>query len=119
MVQLVKYCLVGGINTLVCAAVIFTLMHYGVSLYRANILGYIVGVLFSYILNSVFTFAKKIDLKTSIKFIASVVISWLANVVTITIALHFLPGHPYIVQGMGMVVYTIIGFVINKMWAMK
>nr|WP_255556928.1 GtrA family protein [Sodalis sp. dw_96] len=117
--QLLKYCLVGGINTLVCAAVIFTLMHYGLSLYRANISGYIVGVLFSYVLNSVFTFAKKIELKTSLKFLICVVISWLANVVAITVALHFLPAHSYIVQCMGMVVYTIIGFVINKMWAMK
>lgn len=119
MVQLIKYCLVGGINTLVSAVVIFALMHYGFSLYQANILGYCVGVVFSYVLNSRFTFAKKLDVITAVKYILSVVIAYLANLLTITIALHYLPNHPYIVQGLGMVVYTITGFVISKLWAMK
>ncbi len=119
MRQLLKYCLVGGLNTLVCAVVIYVLMYRGFSLYVSNVAGYGVGVIFSYILNSIFTFQKKMDLPTSIKFLASVFIAYLCNVLVIYIAIRLLPNYDYLVQLIGMVVYTIIGFIINKIWVMK
>ncbi|TKI05844.1 GtrA family protein [Martelella alba] len=117
--QLVKYCLVGAVNTLVCALVIFLLMYLGCSIYISNVFGYIAGVVFSYLLNSIFTFSNKISLQSSFRFLISVLLSYFVNLIVITVALYYFPENHYTVQLFGMIAYTLVGFVINKKWAMK
>jgi len=118
-IQLVKYCIIGGINTVICALVIYLLMRWGYSLYISNLSGYCVGIISSYILNSMFTFSRQLDILAATKFLLGVFIAYLANLLTISLAFFFISSQPYVVQAMGMVVYTIAGFVINKFWVMK
>ncbi len=44
--QLMKYGLVGIVNTLITAVVIFLLMHLGLGIYLSNAMGYVVGIVF-------------------------------------------------------------------------
>ncbi|HBZ3582191.1 TPA: GtrA family protein, partial [Klebsiella pneumoniae] len=46
--QLMKYGLVGIVNTLITAVVIFLLMHLGLGIYLSNAMGYVVGIVFSF-----------------------------------------------------------------------
>jgi len=94
-------------------------MHAGLSLYVSNALGYIVGIIFSFILNSIFTFSAKLSVKSFIKFIISCLICYFANLLAIKFSLSLVPQHVYLAQLSGMAVYTITGFFINKYWVMK
>lgn len=66
-----------------------------------------------------FTFSRQLDILAATKFLLGVFIAYLANLLTISLAFFFISSQPYVVQAMGMVVYTIAGFVINKFWVMK
>ncbi|HBW3725402.1 TPA: GtrA family protein, partial [Klebsiella pneumoniae] len=51
--QLMKYGLVGIVNTLITAVVIFLLRHLGLGIYLSNAMGYVVGIVFSFIANTI------------------------------------------------------------------
>lgn len=116
--QFIKYILVGVSNTLVTIGVILFLTYQGFNLYIANAIGYIIGILNSYIFNSVFTFMAKVTVVRIIKFIVVCLISYLFNFIFIYIVKD-LVDNIYMVQIMGMIVYTLIGFILNKAWVMK
>ena len=117
--QSIKYAAVGLANTAITAIIIFIFMHIGFSLYFSNAMGYIVGIIFSFILNSLFTFSTKMSKTTFIKFLCSCLVCYLANLIAIKLFLFIFASHVYIAQLSGMAVYTITGFIINKYWVMK
>lgn len=113
-----KYILVGLANTLLTAIIIFVLMSIGVSLYISNAIGYIAGIILSYILNSRFTFGVNVDISRFIKFIITCLICYLINLIAIRLAL-IIYHQEYFSQLVGMGFYTVTGFFINKLWTMK
>ncbi|OUI78893.1 polysaccharide synthesis protein GtrA [Commensalibacter intestini] len=125
-----KYIMVGAANTLLTMLVIFALMHSGVNMYVSNALGYVVGIVFSFILNSLFTFSAKLSFEKLIKFLIVCLISYLINLIAIKAFLLLFPNRiylaqynmhleVYIAQLCGMGFYTVTGFVLNKLWVMK
>ena len=52
-----RYIIVGLANTAITAVVIFGLMHVGVGVYLSNATGYVVGIIFSFVMNAKFTFS--------------------------------------------------------------
>jgi len=114
-----KYVMVGLLNTAITAVVIFLLMSAGVGIYISNALGYVVGILFSFVVNSLFTFSTTLTGKRFIKFLASCAVCWVANIITVKIFLMMFSDFIYIAQLCGMIVYTISGYLINKLWVMK
>lgn len=54
--KLIKYPLVGILNTIIGFGIIFGLMFTGVSPEISNLSGYSIGIVISYILNKIFTF---------------------------------------------------------------
>lgn len=118
-IQVIKYALVGLANTAITAVVIFACMHSGMGVYSANAAGYVCGIIFSFIANSLFTFSSNISSKRFAKFLISCLICWAINVLAIKLFLIIYPGNVYISQFVGMFVYTITGFAINKLWVMK
>lgn len=117
--QFIKYCLVGSLNTFVGLLFIFLFIWFGISVYLANLLGYIIGFLISYILNSKYTFFVQYSNIRLVKFFIGVMISYLLNVMTIYMMFSFYPNIKYLSQILGVIVYTLSGFLINKFWAMK
>ncbi|UKH25101.1 GtrA family protein [Actinobacillus pleuropneumoniae] len=113
-----KYILVGLANTLLTAITIFILMALDISLYISNVAGYVIGIIFSYYLNSKFTFNVETSHKRFIKFIITCGICYLINLVAIKLTL-LVYYQEYLAQLVGMGLYTITGFIINKLWVMK
>lgn len=117
--QALRYCLVGGLNTTVTACVIITLTAVGAELYFANFLGYAVGILFSYILNTVFTFSSKPSVSKLLKFLACCGVCYVINLLAMKMVMLSCVENVYFIQLTGMFFYTVSGFVINKLWVMK
>lgn len=121
IIQFIKFGIVGVSNTLLTAFTIWLLMkvfHY--SDYLSNIIGYIIGLINSFIWNRKWTFGNSSDLKvTLLKFIATFVISYLFQLGNLYLLLHFSTIDSYICQLLSIVVYTCINFVLNKYYTFK
>ncbi|EOX7349009.1 TPA: GtrA family protein, partial [Klebsiella pneumoniae] len=103
--QLMKYGLVGIVNTLITAVVIFLLMHLGLGIYLSNAMGYVVGIVFSFIANTIFTFTQPISINRLIKFLCVCFICYVANIIVIKIFFVFMPEKIYSAQILGMFTY--------------
>ncbi|HBS3959628.1 TPA: GtrA family protein, partial [Klebsiella pneumoniae] len=96
--QLMKYGLVGIVNTLITAVVIFLLMHLGLGIYLSNAMGYVVGIVFSFIANTIFTFTQPISINRLMKFLCVCFICYVANIIVIKIFFVFMPEKIYSAQ---------------------
>lgn len=114
-----KYIIVGLANTGLTAAIILLLTYLGMGVYLSNAVGYIAGICLSFVLNTLFTFSAKLSANRLIKFLLVCAISYIVNLVAIKTVLFINPGYIYIAQLIGMALYTITGFYMNKKWAMK
>ena len=117
--QAMAYASVGLVNTAITAVAIFALMHFGVGLYLSNACGYIFGIIFSFVANSIFTFSKSLSLSRLAKFLIASLACWIINIFAIKLFLLAFPTQIYISQLVGMGAYTVSGFFINKLWVMK
>ncbi|PAF51689.1 hypothetical protein BKH43_00145 [Helicobacter sp. 13S00401-1] len=112
---LIRYLVVGVINTIVGFGLIFLLTYLKVNPYIANIVGYVVGIVVSYLLNSFFTFKKKANF---FMFVISMGVAWLANIIMLKVALE-LSVNVYIAQILAGIVYVIVGFGLSKIVVFK
>jgi putative flippase GtrA len=120
--QAIKYGVVGVINTLITAVVIWIMMKLlGCSDVVSNVVGYIAGVLNSFIWNKKWTF------KSSEKWIGSAIrfgvvfgICYLLQLGLLVFVLNpYLAIDPYYNQLIAMAFYTAINFVMNKFYTFK
>lgn len=116
--QFIRYVLVGVLNTAISATIILIVQALGANPVVANILGYAIGVAFSFSMNSKFTFRTATTRHSALRFLIVVLISYLANLATMLTVLHLIQA-PYFAQLCGMPVYVIAGFIGNKYWAMR
>jgi Predicted membrane protein len=118
--QILKYLLVGIINTIVGYGIIFFLMFVGVSPEISNIVGYAVGISVSYVLNKIYTFQSKAHPKKEFpKFVLSLLASYTLNFLTLVLCIHIFKINPYISQIISGAVYTLSGFVFLKYFAFR
>ena len=120
---LVKYLLVGVLNTIVGFGLIFLLMWQGFSPELSNIIGYAVGICFSFVMNKIFTFGSKqasktANLKEFVKFVSSMLIAWVLNFITLKICLK-MGVNAYLAQIISGGIYTITGYLLSKIWVFK
>ena len=119
---LIKYLIIGVLNTIVGFG-LFLLMWQGLSQELSNIIGYAVGICFSFVMNKIFTFkskqtSKTANLKEFLKFVSSMLIAWILNFITLKICLN-LGVNPYISQIIAGAIYTITGYLLSKIWVFK
>ena len=121
IVQFVKFGIVGVSNTLLTAATIWIFMKiFHCSDYISNIIGYIIGLINSFIWNRKWTFASNAKLNvTVIKFILTFAISYLLQLGNLYLLLHFTKIDSYVCQLLSIVVYTSTNFVLNKFYTFK
>jgi putative flippase GtrA len=121
LVQFVKFGIVGISNTLLTAATIWLLLKVlNCSDYFSNLVGYIVGLINSFIWNRKWTFESKTNLSVTVfKFILTFAISYLFQLGNLYLLLHFTSVDPYFCQLLSIVVYTCINFVLNKYYTFK
>jgi putative flippase GtrA len=117
--QFLRYNVVGVANTLVGVGIIFALMLCGLSPTKSNFIGYVIGAILSYYLNSRYTFKDhQKELSQALKFFAALSVAYALNYLTLQYTLTFLD--PYFSQILSAIVYTlssfimIHGFIYNK-----
>lgn len=121
LLQLLKFGIVGVSNTLITALVIALLLKVlHVSDFTANVVGYLAGLINSFVWNRRWTFAVKSKIKDTVfKFILIFVVSYAVQwgVVSLLLRLHWFDA--YWCHLSGMVVYTLLNFLLNKFYTFK
>lgn len=119
--QAMKFGIVGIINTLLTLFIIWIclrLFHWSDTV--SNVLGYIFGVINSFIWNRKWTFSYKGRLSTSfIKFIVVFLVSFIVQFGVLQLLLKYLHTDNYYCHLLAMVVYSVINFVLNKIFTFK
>jgi putative flippase GtrA len=116
LVQFLKFGIVGISNTLLTAATIWLLLRiFHSSNYLANIVGYVVGLVNSFIWNRRWTFENHAQVGATIfKFIVTFAISYLLQLGFLSFLLHQTNIDDYVCQLLSIVVYTVVNFFMNK-----
>ena len=116
--QFIRYNLVGIVNTIAGFSIIFLLMFVGVGATASNAIGYAIGSILSFYLNSRYTFKSTQTNKSQIvKFFAILGVSYILNFFTLEYLLDFL--NPYIAQIGSAIVYTVSSFIMVKFIVFK
>lgn len=116
--QPAAYAAIGLVNTGITAALIFSLMASGVSALAANAVGYGAGLICSYFLNSRLTFKVDAGAASLVRFLLAAGVAYLANLLVVILTIKVTDA-PHIAQIAGMPVYTVVGYFLNKYWAMR
>lgn len=107
----VRFILVGGINTLFGLIVIFTCKWiFGLHDVLSNLMGYSAGITLSFVLNKQWTFRYSgILFPALVRFVFVLLVAYLANLATVLFLIK-IDIDSYHAQLMGVVPYTIFGF---------
>lgn len=119
---IIKYGLVGVINTVITGVIIFALMNgFGVSYRLSNAIGYIAGFFNSFILNKFWTFKGKqtSTFRQFISFTAVFAVCYLLQHVLLVVLVEKLLLDKNLSTLIAMVFYTLLGFFFNKMFTFK
>lgn len=128
--QMVKYGLVGILNTLLTAAVIWVMLHLlsekdnegstsSLVMFIANSLGYLVGLINSFILNRNWTFKSTSNWKVSLlRFLIAFGLCYCLQL-GVVLWLNGILSSAYICQLIGIVVYSALNFLLNKYYTFK
>jgi putative flippase GtrA len=121
LVQLLKFGIVGISNTLLTAATIWLLLRvFHSSNYLANIVGYVVGLVNSFIWNRRWTFENHAQVGATIfKFIVTFAVSYLLQLGFLSFLLHQTNIDDYVCQLLSIVIYTVVNFFMNKYYTFK
>ncbi|ACL74736.1 GtrA family protein [Ruminiclostridium cellulolyticum] len=122
MRQMVKYGLVGVINTIITMIVLFVLQNaFGVSYKLANGAGYVCGFINSFILNKFWTFKgnQKSTLSQFIRFSLVFAVCYAMQLGFVVLLVEKMHIEKNISQLIGMVFYTLISFLLNKVFTFK
>lgn len=116
--QAVRYGAVGVMNTALGLAVIYTCMALGVGDVAANLVGYAVGFVVSYMLNSRWTFAfHGAHGPAAGRFLIVLGIAYLANLLTLLTARDAWGVGSHGAQLLGVLVYAAVGFIGSRAFA--
>ncbi|RDU60535.1 GtrA family protein [Helicobacter marmotae] len=111
---------IGIINTCVGYGVIFLALWCGFMPEVANIIGYGVGFIISYILNKTFTFASPSSHKRDLpRFLLAMGVAYIAQFITMSCSYRIFGLNAYIAQIVGGAVYVCIGFVMSRYYAFR
>ena len=118
LLQFMKYNLVGIVNTLIGFSIIMGLMSIGFSATTSNMIGYAIGAVLSYVLNSRYTFSSTVNTKENmIKFFMVLGVAYILNFVTLQYLLAVL--NPYLAQLGAAAVYTLSSFFLARYFVFR
>ena len=121
--QALRFGIVGMINSLVGLAGIWTAMLWGVSPMYANAIGFGIGLAVSFVLNGRWTFRADnsgsralTSNKALPRFLVAFAVAWPLNAAAVWIVISSAMVSPYIAQLAGIIVYSVIFFVLCRTW---
>jgi len=114
--RFIRFCLVGISNTLVSLVAIYSLMYLGVNYKLANLVGYIIGLINSYIWNRrwVFNSKNKRVIKEALAFLGVFIFSYGLQYLSLIFLVQHQEINRYLAQLVSMVMYTVLSFMLNK-----
>lgn len=114
--EFARFLSVGVANTLVGLLVIYAAKwFFQVGDVAANALGYSVGVLVSFALNSRWTFAYRGPrLPALAKFLLVALAAYCMNLLTVMTAIHYIGLNGYVAQALGIPPYTLTSYLASK-----
>ncbi|MGW9231746.1 GtrA family protein [Pseudorhizobium sp. NPDC055634] len=115
-VELFRYLSVGVFNTSVSLTLIYASMYLGVGDVLANLLGYSIGIVISYVMNSIWTFRAKATKNSVIKYLCLVGTCYVANLAAMTFARDVFLINSYFAQLFGMCTYTFCGYIGSRFY---
>jgi putative flippase GtrA len=116
LTQLIKFALVGVMNTLISLGIIYLLMNLFHMDYRvSNVIGYLAGLINSFIWNRNWTFKSQgHPVKEITLFILVFGISYGLQFLFLNFLVQIIELNPNLAQPTAMIVYTLINFILNK-----
>ncbi len=125
--QMVQFGIVGFANTLIGLTAIWMLVFFHVPPLLANLGGYIVGVTFSYLVHSAWTFASRSNLekkslrnrRSALRYVAAFCVAWCANAAVLSVALATFPTRLYLAQVPGLFIYSTVFFLLCKYFVFR
>lgn len=114
-IQLVRYGLVGGVNTALTFSTFWLLRSLGAGLDVSNLVSYVAGMACSFVLNKLWTFGAKGGRygRELLLFAIGAGLCWAVQWCAFRAALLAVPE--LLAQATGMVVYTLLNFIFNKL----
>jgi len=114
--QFVRFLLVGVANTLVGLSIIYSAKYFfSLGDVLANAIGYGVGIVVSFMLNSRWTFRYSgLMLPAALKFLGAALVAYAANLLTVMAAIKGFGMNAYVAQALGTPAYTVTAYLISK-----
>ena len=121
LLQFLKFGLVGVSNTLITAVVIALLLKVcRLPDLPANIIGYVAGLVNSFVWNRRWTFAStRMVWDAAWRFVLTFAVCYAVQLGVLWLLLARLDIDPYWCHLMGMAVYTVLNFLLNKLFTFK
>jgi len=112
----IRFVLVGIGNTIIGLSIIYVLMYFfRLNIIASNFGGYILGALFGYAMNRVWTFKSNVGIGTSFfKYSLVMIVAYLLNLGVVLLFSSETQINPYLVQAFGVVPYTLFAFFGSK-----
>ena len=117
--QAARFGTVGIANTAVGGGTMLLLQWLGIGPYLANLLGYVVGMVFSFVANGRWTFGSTLGGAQLGRFVAVVAVSYALNLLTLTLAMRLLGLGEMMSQLPAMVCYTAANFLGQRYFAFR
>ena len=119
-IQFMKFIALGVINTLISLIVIYLLMKFGVNYRLSNLIGYIAGLINSFIFNKIWVFKTRKNLFKEI-FNFSVVFGLCYSVqyLILLLMVEEYSLNKYFSQLIAMGFYTVLNFILNRIFTFK
>lgn len=115
--SLLKYSCVGIINSAFGYAIIFIFIYIGMTPELSNFFGYFISVLLSFYLNKYISFNDpRRDKKQIFKFIFSMAIAYIVNLLIMSFFYRICEVNVYISQLLGGFTYFLTGYILSKKW---
>ena len=114
--QLIKYGIIGVLNTVITFLVIAALTALDINPYLSNAIGFGTGLLNSYFLNSRVTFQHKSSGESLTRFVKAFSIAYILNLVILYFLVQYAITQIIIAQFIAMLSYNIVFFILMKTW---
>ncbi len=118
---LIRYLLVGVLNTLVGLGVIYMAMYFlQMDIASSNAFGYTIGIMVSFALNKKWTFDSQDHVVYSfLRYLLVLLVAYVTNLATVLFANSHFDLNPYLSQALGIIPYTTIGFLGSRYFAFR
>jgi putative flippase GtrA len=119
--SLLRFAATGVLNTIVGLGTIYALKwFFTMADTPANAIGYMVGVVFSLVVNSRWTFRSRESLLTiAPRYLTVIAVAYLANLGCVHLLIKVMQVNSYLAQALGTVPYTAITYLTSRWWVFR